>query len=815
MLARQATDAEIERTTIASFVDPKKHRLLSATLRLLSQPPVLQLVGWTIDNLIAVVNQVESDLLERTEDRDPLLYFYEDFLSEYDPDLRKDRGVYYTPVEIVDLQTRAIDHVLRERFGKRYGFADEGVKTLDPGVGTGTYLVSALHAGCERVEVAMGEDSVPDAAASMAARLHGFEILVGPYTVAHFRLLAAVQEHGARPEGRIPILLTDTLLPPGDQPEVPTHFGFMSEPLNDERKRADRVKQHEDIMVVLGNPPYRRTKAKSGWVWNTLMEDFKDPVRDEYSIDFKNLSELSIWFHRWAHWKLFESDGASGRGVLSFISNRSYLVGGAYGGMRQVYRRSFDELYVIDLHGDQRAPLPAGVEQDENVFDIQVGVAIVIGVADGSRSERASGHQEEVPEADVMYFGDTWGTAEDKLQWMRSVGSSDLGDVAFTKVQGSDTDPFLPGLGEAFRSWPHLREDVFAFSISGIETKRDHLVVAPTRNQLSDKIRNFLDAPTRRQAGLFHETRDKKAGPAAGTSFVAERIAQYAYRPLDCQYLYDHPDFVEYNRATSLQRAWGEENLALMTLPSGHGAGPAAFVHAQLPDRHAFRGSYGGYVFPLWNEARDENPDQLSHHVERVSNFSRQLIAGLANAWGEPPDPERLFAYMYAVLSAPSYTLEFAQDLARSFPRIPFPRDRATYEDAVGLGEVLLALHTFEEAYPADGSLQIVGSPESINRVVYDTDREQIVIGEEAFVGPVSSQAWNYRVSGYEVLREWIERRQDLSEFTLELRQEMLDVIWAVERTVRLGPDLDSLLSDLLSGGTLTRDELGFDAWEA
>ena len=287
-----------------------------------------------------------------------------------------------------------INRLLVDVFHRRYGLADEGIDILDPAVGTGTYLVSALGEGCRHMRRAMGEAAVTQAATHLGNHLHGFEIQVGPYAVAHYRMATAVQEYGGQLTGRLPIYLTDTLLPSYGQPQVTPHFGFMSAPITEERQGADRVKAEIPIMVIMGNPPYGRGKAESGWVWEVLMEDFRREVPPEYRVDLKNLAEWYAYFYRWALWKLFEQEDAAQKGILSFITNSRWLIGGAFGGMRQMFRRYFDRIYLLDLHGDGRAPLPAGVELDQNVFDIQVGVAIAVCVADGSRGEA---------EAEVFY----------------------------------------------------------------------------------------------------------------------------------------------------------------------------------------------------------------------------------------------------------------------------------------------------------------------------------------------------------------------------------------------------------------------------
>jgi len=805
LLARRETDDDLTMDTAPTLVQEQENTLLAATLRLLSLDSVTNLVGWTAENLLTIVNNVEPGLLRAEGDeRDPLLYFYEDFLEEYDPQLRKEAGVYYTPQPVVNLQTRVINHLLQDRFDRTYGFADEDVHTLDPAVGTGTYLISALQQGVDRIEEGMGEDSVPDLAGEIAERLNGFEILVGPYSVSHFRLTTAVQKLGGEVNGKLPVMLTDTLKPADEQPDLTPTFGFMSEPITEERERADQVKRHEPIMAILGNPPYKRGKAEEGWVWNNLLETFRDPVREEYSGDFKNMADLYVSFYRWAHWKLFESEGAPEQGVLSLITNRKWLQGGWAGGMRKVFRQDFDDIYIFDLHGDNRAPLPASVDEDENIFNVQVGVAITVMVADGSRD----GEEARV------HYASKHGGEEEKRDWLNGI-EANLSGAQFTEVETEGTSPFLPGLSDQFESWPSIDADVFSYKKSGTQTKRDHLVISPDKEILERKIKSFLESPEDKKPEIFNETRDQKSGQASSTSFDIRNIEKYSYRPLDNQYIYYHSDFVEYGRENSLREVWGESNLGFATLPEGHGAGPTVFLHPHFPDMHAYRGSYGGYIFPLWDK-RNENGGQKPLIPGQFHNFNDDLVDSLSNQWnGKETDAGELFGYIYAVLSAPSYSLQFSEDLAQSFPRVPFPSSSDVYQEGASLGERLMKLHTLEIEYPGDGSLSYQGQIGEIEDARYLSENERVVLTEEgAGVQPVSEEVWGYSVSGYDVLEGWIECREGF-DFDQQIRTELLDVIWILEETVALSDDLDDFLGRLLEGEVLTREDLGLSTSDA
>ena len=323
-------------------------------------------------------------------DRDPWLYFYEHFLGAYDAALRKNRGVYFTPVEVVRAQVRFAGELLRERFGKTMGFADDGVEVLDPACGTGTYPLAVLQHASEAVRERLGPGAVPERLRDLAGRLHAFEILVGPYAVSQLRLTQRLRELGVIDRNPL-VYLADTLESPHLQSRM---RGVLYEDLTNERERARQVKRDTRIFVCLGNPPYDREqhdpgveveRRKGGWVRfgdegedsPPLLEDFLDPVREAGGgVHLKNLYNDYVYFWRWALWKVFES--TEDAGIVTFITASSYLRGPAFAGMRRKMREVFDELWIIDLEGDS-----LGARKTENVFAIQIPVAIAIGVRDG------------------------------------------------------------------------------------------------------------------------------------------------------------------------------------------------------------------------------------------------------------------------------------------------------------------------------------------------------------------------------------------------------------------------------------------------
>ena len=448
-------------------------------------------------------------------DPDIWLYFYEDFLAAYDPKLRRDYGVYYTPREVVELQVRLISDLLVNRFGKTIGFADDGVVFLDPAVGTGTYPVAAIKHGLARVRNRYGDGAVPARAAQMAENLHGFEILIGPYAVAHLRLTQALESEGAVLKNRrLNIYLADTLSSPNLAP--PGGLTLTYRVLTLEHEAARKVKADGKILVCVGNPPYSRqqieeddkaTHRKGGWVRfgdqieggapqeeqgeRAILRDFTDPAAEAGAgVHIKNLYNDYVYFWRWALWRLFEQQECGG--IVSFITASSYLAGPGFIGMREAMRRTFDDLWIIDLCGDN-----IGTRKTPNVFNIQTPVAIAIG-ARGVKARRNT-------PATVRYVKVDEATREAKLG--RLAGIENYSGLQWRDCSSEWHAPFLPPGNGDFFSWPCL-VDLFPWQHSGLQFKRTW-PIGETEEVLRRRLGQFIaSSEARNRKELFKETRD-------------------------------------------------------------------------------------------------------------------------------------------------------------------------------------------------------------------------------------------------------------------------------------------------------------------
>lgn len=800
LLVREATTKPVGEDAWTHM--PEEHPLMRTALRVLSLDEVARDVGVGFDVMRDTVNSFAPYILAAKANKpDPILYFYEDFLETFDPEARERYGVYYTPLDVVRYMVAALDRSLRPQLAAG-GLLDRKVTLLDPAVGTGTFLLGiAEHVKAEATAEA-GEGMAALAVRDLAVRMFGFELLVGPYAVAHYRLHHALRWRGEIRGGesslpRLGIYLTDTLAQPGAAAPI-GRLGFVSEGIADERREANRIKAEQPILAIIGNPPYRRLEEGENrtlvgdWL-DGLWEDLKDPVRVAgQGGQLNTFPELSVAFWRWAMWKLFEADNAPKRGVVAFISNRKFLTGWPYAGLRKMMRERFDRIDIIDLRGDERRGERAGVEADQGVFDIRVGTAITVAVANGSESKTGAAR---------VFYQDTWTAGlfsrRAKLEWLR--GCADRGATPHAV-------PIERGLLDDMRPGPFLNGDLvslrecFIFCRSGLQTKRDHFVYDASSLRLAQRVNQFLRSADEDSERMFHGTAARRYSRAKRVPFDNNSITAVAYRPLDSRFLYNHPMYGDRLRP-ELQAVWGDSNISLYAMPGGTGKGPAVWCHGFLPDYHAFRGSYGGYAFPL----HDRRP-----HVA-APNVSSVLVQGLSMVYGEPVDPEGVFASILCLLSAASYTLRFAEDLEDVFPHVPFPARQAVFQEAVRIGREIRAVETFSRkpnaTYLEPPFARLVSEPQGF--VVAGRYGEgEITLGTEQTgrIAGIPHAVWDFKVSGYQVVWRWLKGREGLPA-DLGFVREFRDICARVAELLDLFQKADIVLDDTLNE-TLTREAL-------
>jgi hypothetical protein len=837
LLLARVEGAENLRAHAADQLD-ERHGLLAQVLRILAQKESRGEVEVPIDLLERTIAAVDPSMMSGGGKTDPWLYFYEDFLAAYDPKLRNNRGVYYTPAQVVQAQIRLVTELLHQRFGKSLGIVDDGVVLLDPAAGTGTYLLAAIDEGLTEAISRFGPGESAGRATTAAKNFHGFEILVGPYAVAHLRVAQRILERGgALPEEGVQVYLADTL----ESPFVPgsgKQTSLTHKRLSEENERARRVKAEEQVLVCIGNPPYDRqqidpkdegTERKGGWVRfggdgeEPILDTFIKPVREAGAGgQLKNLYNDYVYFWRWALWKVFEQSGRGG--IVSFITASSYLRGPAFGGMRKVMREIFDELWIIDLGGDN-----LGARKSENVFAIQTPVAIAVGV----RSEKP---QNDEP-ATVHYCGDLiTGARSSKLEQLQAIeGFSDLHwERSFSEWEA----PLLPEREGNYFSWP-LLTDLFPWQHSGIQFKRTW-PIAPDRDVLTHRWNALIEAPASSRAGLLRPTAAKNpARPArdlvdpavelppladleSGSPPVFPR--RLAYRSLDRQWMLPDARLIDRPRPP-LWLVANEDQVFLTSLLTGVlGEGPAAIATAEIPDLDHFRGSFGAkHVIPLWRDAK-----------EGRANMTTGLLDALEEGTEPAPSPGDFFAYVYGVLVG-GFTSRFTAELEIPGPRIPITKDSELRAKTVEIGRKLIWLHTYGERFipsgrkrgdiPAGKARCTVAVPADAEHYPeayeYDPAAERLHVGEGVFE-PVSPEIWNFSVSGLQVVKSWLSYRMkegagkrsspldDMrpERWPADFTEELCRLLWIVEETVTHIPMLSELLAQIVEGPVFSAHEL-------
>ena len=582
LLLAKFEGAENLRPLMAVDALQREHGLLAEALQLLEANPVRDELNMPIELLERAIGAVDSAKIGLGGD--PWLYFYEQFLGAYDPKLRKDRGVYYTPVEVVRAQVRLAGELLRTRFKKQLAFADDDVVVLDPAVGTGTYPLAVLDHATDAVRDRLGPGAVTGKLRSLADRLHAFEILVGPYSVAHLRLSQRLREAGVT-DKPANLYLTDTLESPNQLPDFTA--SLLQARLTMERTRAQKVKKDTRVFVCLGNPPYDREERdllddtgqrKGGWVRYgddgegapaPILEDFLAPVRDMgQGVHLKNLYNDYVYFWRWALWKVFDS--TEDAGIVTFITAASYMRGPGFAGMRRKMREVFDELWIIDLEGGS-----LGARKTENVFAIRTPVAIAIGV-------RAGPPRPDTP-AKVWKTRLT-GSEQEKLAALDAIKA--FSEFAWQECTSDWDTPFYSAGTGAYFDWPSVT-DVFPWQHSGSQLKRTW-PIGETQEVLANRWSNLLALSPNRRRSAFRETRDRKIrgrypsliggdarDPAIATVARATptpRLEPYAYRSFDIQWVVADSRLGDFLRP-ELWRAHGQEQVYNHE-PADRGIGP-------------------------------------------------------------------------------------------------------------------------------------------------------------------------------------------------------------------------------------------------
>ncbi len=723
------------RTLFHQLADPQQLRHLGLE----------EVLDWTEATLARVER---AAFFQRFALGEAVQYFYEPFLAEFDPELRKQFGVWYTPPEIVKYMVARVDRALVENFGLPDGLADSRVVVLDPCCGTGAYLVETLRLIYERYKEQAGEAQA-GLMVKVAAqkRLFGFELLPAPYVVAHLQLDLLLQRWNGpldHDKGeRAGVYLTNALtgwVPP----EEPKTLLFPE--LVAERDAADRVKRDAEILVILGNPPYSGFAGISVEEERGLSEAYRE-TKAAPKPQGQGLNDLYVRFFRMAERRIVEGapdedtpalrpPAPERHGIVCYISNYSWLDGLSHSGMRERYLEVFDRITVDCLNGDKYktgkkspdgTPDPSVFSTEQNREGIQVGTAIAM-LERWPRPVESKMPPLPPPAQPSLDFQTKKPIAKAKppkphvaevnfRHWWGKQKRAELLASLARKTKYERLKPTLP-LGLPFvplevradyAKWPAVTE-LLAYSSFGILTNRDEALVSIDRAPLVARMERYFDPKVsnaqiaEESPALMRET--GRFNPTVTRAHLLERklesgeFVRLLYRPFDTRWLYWHSEtkLVEERRADFRPHIF-PDNVVLAIVQQNRKGFAEPLVASVFPSHHLIE--RGANYFPLYirptapttsvvREMSDLFAEQgaggSSETVPNLTPFARDYLAGLG------AQPEDLFFHIVAILHAPAYRTENAGALRQDWPRVPLPTDAATLRAGAALGRLVAAL---------------------------------------------------------------------------------------------------------------------------
>jgi predicted helicase len=799
----------------ASQLIPKSNPFLRKLFQDIAGYDLDTRLDWIVEELVTIflasdVAHIMKNFGKSTKQEDPVVHFYETFLGEYNPALRKARGVWYTPQPVVNFIVRAVDDILKTEFNLPQGLADTSkikikkkavtqtlgknakikeveteievhkVQILDPATGTGTFLAEVVRHIHKKFEGQQGiwskyvtNDLIP--------RLNGFELLMASYAMAHLKMDMLLTETGYKPtdDQRFRIFLTNSL--EEAHPDTATLFSSW---LSDEADQANAIKRDAPVMVVMGNPPYSGESANKGeWISN-LMEDYKKEPGGKEKLKERNPKAINDDYVKFMRFGQHFID-KNGSGILAFINPHGYLDNVTYRGMRWNLLKSYDKIYTIDLHGNskKKETAPDG-SIDQNVFDIMQGVSINLFVKTGKKK------QEDL--AEVFHF-DLFGKRELKYDFL---SNNSIKTIDYNKLPNVAPNYFF--VSKDFEEQKEYDKgfsinELFPTSTSGIKTHSDSTLVSFDKFNSSNEM--------------------------------------YNYRPFDVRNIEYDLSKVQRHRFSVMKHLL-KENLSLMTCRQ---LSTFDFQHILISKylvdmcTVSLQTKETTYAFPLYLYPENTTQQNLLETNTRTPNLNPEIVKQIAEGLGltftneKETEGEVCFAnsnelrpefiqsfapidlldYIYAVLHSPSYREKYKEFLKIDFPRVPYPTDAQTYWQLVALGGELRQIHLLESPivekyitqYPEDGD-NVVRKPRfEINPIrVLNSDRVlgKVFINETQYFDNVPEVAWNFYIGGYQPAQKWLKDRKE-RELSYEDILHYQKIIVALSETDRIMKAIDTI----------------------
>lgn len=830
MFAARLHDSTMEtfgRREAAELI-PKSNPFLRKLFGYIAGPDIDERIKWVVENLAEIflacnVKEILKNYGKATKMEDPIIHFYETFLSEYDPKLRKARGVWYTPQPVVNFIVRAVDDILKTEFDLPQGLADTSkttikvntqtedkrsatgykqveqevhkVQILDPATGTGTFLAEVVKHIHQKFQGQQGIWS-NYVESHLLPRLNGFELLMASYAMAHLKLDLLLTETGYKPttNQRFRVYLTNSL----EEHHKDTGTLFANW-LSTEANEANHIKRDTPVMCVIGNPPYSGESANKGeWIMS-LMEDYKKEPGGREKLKERNpkwINDDYVKFLRYGQ-HFIEKNGS---GVLAFINPHGFLDNPTFRGMRWNLLKTYDKIYTIDLHGNskKKETAPDG-SADINVFDIQQGVSINVFIKTGKKKPNELGK--------VLHY-DLYGRRDLKYDFLNenSINSIDFNDIPSVAPMYFMVQKDFEAQIEYDKGFSI--SELFPLKNVGVVTSRDSFVIDDSKLVLSNRIKDFfiLEKDLLKSKYGIRENKSWKIEDIKKQSlaFNDAYIQEISYRPFDDRYIYYNEHFIERSRTEVMQHFINGKNIGLIFSRQATDSNWTAIQVSKYITDNRFHFSYKGIPLqaPLYLYPESNGQQTIGQDTERTPNLKAEIVKQIADKLGltftnEKETTENTFApidildYIYAVLHSPTYREKYKEFLKIDFPRVPYPKDKEIFWQLVKLGGEIRKIHLLESPiveqyitqYPIDGN-NVVGKPKHKDGKVYINDTQ--------YFDNVPQVAWEFCIGGYQPAQKWLKDRKDRKlEFDDILHYQK--IIVALTETDRLMKEIDKI----------------------
>lgn len=855
MFAARLNDKTLEDFTRqeAATLIPKSNPFLRTLFQYISGYDLDERIEWIVNDLADIFRATNvAELLKNfgkaTQTLDPFIHFYEDFLAEYDPALRKQRGVWYTPEPVVKFIVRAVDDILKTDFNLPMGIASTDkttikeevavgnarkkgttivkvdkevhkVQILDPATGTGTFLAEVVRYIYENRFAKMPGIWSGYVDNDLIPRLNGFELLMASYAMAHLKLELLLKDTGyvAGKDQRLKVYLTNSL--EEHHPDTGSLFaGFLAQEANE----ANHIKRDSPVMVVIGNPPYSGESANKGeWIMG-LMEDYKKEPNTNDRLNERNpkwINDDYVKFMRYGQ-HFIEKNG---EGVLAFINPHGFLDNPTFRGMRWHLLNTYDKIYTIDLHGNakKKETAPDG-GRDENVFDIMQGVSINLLIKTGKKKKG---------ELAKVYHYDLFGLRDDKYEFLNK---NSIATIPYVQLENKAPNYFMVknNFDENKLNDDFKIDELFTNNGLGITTAHDDFVIKNSKKELLDFYKSFQQSE--RDANILHKK--FKVKEKAGWNILdgydnikneddlSKYIYPISYRPFDKKFIFYEDKLVWRTVRKVMQHLMTDENFALFSLKRARDNFTSKFgIFKNLIDKSAISSLDNGYVFPLYQYPEITNQenfdfDQLKNlrKPNLDSNITQKIAENLGLTFitdheDEQAGKEGIFHpldvldYIYAVLHSPAYRETYKEFLKIDFPRVPYPTDKDTFFKLVKLGGELRQIHLLEHPSVQAQNISYHGNGDNIvtrkmtkTSIGYEpdptkADKGKVWINDTQYFDDVPLIAWEFYIGGYQPAQKWLKDRQNMT-LGYEDITHYQQIIEALSNTDRLMKEIDKVL---------------------